>query len=224
MRTLLVLACGAGLALLTPSMGIAQEPRDAAGWDWGLDVLYQTSADADFNGGTSLHIKDGFGLGISFGRRFNPKFDLQFALEIKELQYGGVLVSTQVPGLSADAHGKMEVVTPRLNVVYNFRTAALTPYVSAGAGWSFIDTNLPAVGQEALGCWWDPWGGPTCQPDFRRSRRQDAFTYQAGVGLRWVLSESYALRASYEKVWLDLDEATSALDQDLLKVGFALRF
>jgi opacity protein-like surface antigen len=124
--------------------------------------------------------------------------------------------------VTADISGDMESFTPRLNGVFNFMEGPLTPYVIAGVGWSFIDTNIP-TGQVSVGCWWDPWWGQICTP-YQPTLDVDGFTYELGLGVRWDIGDHYSLKLAYEKSWFELDHASSTPDLDLVKAGFYVRY
>lgn len=217
----LVLAAAAA-AFLFPSIGSAQGTTREPGYEFGIDVLYQLSTDSKFDGGSKLDMDDDIGAALTFGYRFNPKVELQFGLDWAETNYKGTLQSASFPGLSADVHGDMESFAFRVNGVYNFLDRPLTPFVSGGIGYSWIDTNIP-TGQVQVGCWWDPWYGQICTP-YQPTKSVEAFTYQVGVGARWDLLQNFTLRFMWEHAWFDISHATSTPAWDQFKVGAVWRF
>ena len=124
------------------------------------------------------------------------------------------------PAGSVDVSGEVEAFTPFIKGNFNFVDGPITPYVTAGIGWSFIDTNIPN-GRPQTGCWWDPWYGYICTT-VQDTRTTDSFTYNAGLGVRWDLSTGYSMRLSYEKHWYDLENASPDFDQ--FKLGFVMRY
>ncbi len=216
-----LLRTGGVLVALVPAIVAAQTPAREPGFDFGVDVVYQLSDEADFEGGSTLEFDDDIGLALLFGYRFTSKFELQFALDWNDVDYSGVLQSADVPTLSATIRGELESFTPRINAAYNFMDAPLTPYVTGGIGWSFIDTNIP-TGQVSVGCWWDPWWGQICTP-YQETLSTDQFTYQLGAGLRWDFNAAGSMRFSWEKTWFDYSNATSTPSWDQLKLGFMYR-
>ncbi|MBX5461266.1 MAG: outer membrane beta-barrel protein [Steroidobacteraceae bacterium] len=213
----LVLALGFMTGM--PAIGHAQDVTREAGGEFGFDVLYEFSKDIRFEGGSSLDKSDDFGVALSFGYRFNPKWELQFMIDWNDIDYNGTLQSASFPGLSADISGTMELFTPKVNGVYNFMNGPITPFVTAGIGWSFIDTNIP-TGQVQVGCWWDPWWGQVCTP-YQPTKDTDAFTYQVGGGVRWDVADFLSLKLIYERTWYDLNHATSDPGVDQIRVGLA---
>lgn len=215
-RMLVVLAVGVTLGSPVWAQGMSRSR--GAGWEFGIEAVYLDSKDLDFEGGTTMSVDDDFGLTLIFGYRVNPKLEMQFSFDWAEVDYTAHLESAILPNVSADVRGDLEAFTPRLNVIYNFRDAPVTPYVSAGIGWSFVDTNIPNSRVE-VGCWWDPWYGQICTP-YQSTKSVDAFAYQAGVGVRWDISRYYSLRFGYQKQWYDYSNATSTPDFDEIRLGF----
>jgi opacity protein-like surface antigen len=208
-------------ALLAP-LGIAHADR-GTGWEFGADLLYQDSQDIAFDGGSGASIEDDIGLGITFGYRFNDRLELQFGVDWQNVDYEVTVLSDASLGLQQfTGRGELERFTPRAAVVFNFFEGDLTPYVTGGVGWSFIDTNIPNAPPQNV-CWWDPWFGYVCG-QFQSTRTLDELTYNAGVGLRWDVSPGYTMKLSYEKQWLDLGTATSTPDFDQLRLGVTFRY
>lgn len=201
-----------------------QQTTRGPGWEFGLDVIYQDSTDIGFNGGSRASLQDDWGLSIIFGYRFNERLELQFGLDWSDVDYDVVIQSAppSLPQRSFRGSGSLEAFTPRVKVNYNFMPGPLTPYVTAGVGWSFIDTNIPSGRAENV-CWWDPWWGYICGT-VQDTRTIDEFEYELGVGLRWDVGTGISLRLAYEKHWLDYSQATSTPDLDQYKVGIAYRY
>src|SRR5882672_88066 len=210
-------AAQAGEPLLAPTSSM----RDR-GWEWGFDVMYLNSADWSFEGGSTVSTSSDEGVSLTFGYRFYPHLELQGAFDWQNTGYLATIVSGDVPPLpSISLNGDYEAWTPRINFNYNILDRNITPYVTAGLGWSFIDTNVPS-GQVSVGCWWDPWYGQICTA-YRNTRSFDSLTYQAGIGLRWDFQRGYSLRLGYEKHWYDFSKGTGSADLDEIRFGFMIR-
>ena len=195
-----------------------------SGWEFGADAIYQSSKDIDFKGGSSASLDDDFGLSLAFGYRFSDRLEMQFYLDWSNVDYDVALV-TQLPGGglgTATGTGSLEAFTPRAAITYNFSEGPLTPFVTAGIGWSFIDTNIPEGRPETV-CWWDPWWGYVCG-NVQDSKSIDGLNYDLGLGLRWDFSPGYSMRFGYEKHWIDLSEANGTPDLDQFKIGILYRY
>ena len=221
--------CGALTMLLVAQFAQAADPTprpdDApreAGWDIGFTGNYQLSQNLAFDGGTSLDIEDSFGLGLTYGYRFSSRFELQFAVDWMAFDYLAHVQSSVTPGKVAHVPGDLHSLTPRLTGVFNLLKGPLTPYVSAGVGWSFIASDISDQTTD-LGCWWDPWFGQICAP-YGKTKNLDAFRYHIGVGARWDFHRHYSARLAYEKQWMDTDHSNGALDFDQFRLGLEIRY
>lgn len=218
MKTLVVLCIGAaGVA-----GAVHAQERRGSGWEFGLDAVYQDSADMSFEGGSSTSLKDELGLGAYFAYRFNDRLELNFGIDWSSVDYDVSIQSQLDPALRFNGTGSLEAITPRISLNYNFIDGDLTPFVTAGAGWSFVDTNIPD-GPVHVGCWWDPWWGQVCAP-YQSTKSIDDPAYQLGAGVRWDFTPGYSLRLLYERHWFDYANATSTPDFDQLKLGVAFHF
>jgi opacity protein-like surface antigen len=112
----------------------------------------------------------------------------------------------------------MNVVQSQFNVVYHFMTEAFTPFVQAGVGWSYLDSNI-ATGPPNSICWWDPWLGYVC--DYYQNTFSDSrLSYSIAAGVRYELANSMFFRASYQQSWIDLSNSQDAeLGSFHLEVG-----
>ena len=199
--------------------GVASAQTREAGWDVGIDVIYQDSTKLHFTGGSILDLDDDWGLSFNFGYRFNPHLELHFALDYAEVEYSGTL--QRQGGATAGVRGDMEAFTPRVDLHYNLMAGPFTPFIMGGIGYSFIDTNIPN-GRPSTGCWWDPWYGYICTT-VQPTHGVDEFTYQTGLGVRWDFARTSSLRLSVEKHWIDLPNANGSPGVVQAKLGFVWR-
>ncbi len=190
------------------------------GWEFGVDLIYQNSQDVEFEGNTNVEFDSDIGFSIYGGLRFSDRFEVQFGVDWLQADYDVTFQSATTPGLTFNASGEIEQITPFIRGNFNFVDGPITPYITGGIGYSFIDTNIPD-GPPQVGCWWDPWYGQICTT-YQSTATTEEFTYNAGLGLRWDLSNGYSWRLAYEKHWYDLDNASPDFDQ--FKIGFAMRY
>jgi opacity protein-like surface antigen len=216
------LSIAAMLSLALVPAAFAQSDRSGK-WEFFLDLNYQDSYSMDFEGGSVADAESDLGFSIGGNYHINNRFQIQFSLDWVNLDYDATIQSGDVPpNPSFDVRGEMEVFTPRVNGVLNILEGPLTPYVSAGIGWSFIDTNIPTEPPQT-GCWWDPWWGYICTT-YQNTRDTDEFAYQAGAGVRWDVSDTFSLHLGYEKQWYDIGTAESAPGFDLIRFGFGYTY
>jgi opacity protein-like surface antigen len=206
----------AGLTL--SAFAYAESDREA-GWEGGIDIVYQAATTINFNGGSKASLDDDLGFSITFGYRISPRLETQFALDWSSVDYGVTLVTGT--GGTLRGSGSYEAFTPRFNLVLNILNQPFTPFAMAGVGYAFIDTNIPN-GRPSTGCWWDPWYGYLCTT-VTPTKSIDGLTYQAGFGLRWDVTESGTLRLGYERHWVDFGHSGEPY-VDQVKLGFVWRY
>jgi opacity protein-like surface antigen len=209
------------LAAACATLSLAANARDV-GWEFGGELIYQNSLDVDFEGGSTAELDSDLGIAVTFGYRFSDRLELTMGLDWNTVDYSAVIQSADFPNLTATVDGDMETFTPRVGVNFNFMEGPITPFITGMIGYSFIDTNIPD-GPPQTGCWWDPWYGQICTT-WQSTRSADAFTYGAGLGLRWDASDSLSVRFAYEKHWVDIDTADSAPDPDQFKIGVSVMY
>jgi hypothetical protein len=202
--------------LLSMFVGAHSAQARDAGWEAGIDLVYQDATTLDFDGGTKANLSTDYGLALDFGYRINANLEVQFAFDWANVDYSAAIVTGT--GNVVKASGTYEALTPRVNVQYNFLTGAVTPFVKGGIGYSFVDTNIP-TGRPQTGCWWDPWFGYLCT-SVQNTKSIDGFAYQFGAGVRWDLAYSSSLRLSFERHWTDFGNGGTQ-DVDQIKLGYS---
>jgi opacity protein-like surface antigen len=206
-------------ALLFTSAASAQEREP--GFEFGVDLIYQDSQSASFEGGSSVETDSDLGVSLVFGYRVNSHLDVQLAIDWQDIDYKAQLV-TQGSLNTIRVDNSLEVFTPRAIVNYNILEGPFTPYVTGGVGWAFVDTNIPN-GLPQDYCWFDPWWGPVCVRD-QPTASFDELVYDAGIGVRFDFGASSSMRLAYERHWVDYDNARSTPEYDQIKLGFVLRY
>jgi opacity protein-like surface antigen len=208
-----------GLVMCSGTAIADREP----GWDFGGELLYQFSQDVGFEGGSRANIDDDIGIALTFGYRFTPRLELIFGFDWNDVDYDiNVAPGDARAGVGFGANGSFESWTPRMGLNFNFLESNLTPYVTGGIGWAFIDTNIPNAPAQTA-CWWDPWFGYYCGT-FQSTRSIDEFVYNLGAGVRWDVSKTLSLRLGYEAHWIDLSSANGTPGFDQVKLGVAARY
>ena len=216
LRKVGIAAVGLALSAFANAQSSDREP----GWEVGMDVVYQDAGTIKFEGGSTINLEDDLGVSFTFGYRFNPHIEMQFALDWSDVDYRANIA--RVAGGSAFASGSMESFTPRVNLNVNLLDRPFTPYVMAGVGYAFIDTNIPN-GRPQTGCYWDPWYGNICTT-YQSTKTAEELTYQAGAGLRYDFGSGGSLRLAYERHWIDLSHASGEAAVDQIKLGFVYRY
>jgi len=196
-----------------PVVAVAQNDtyRRPGTWEWSVTGVFQESKTAGGDGGSSLSMDSALGLGFGFSYYLNKKLSVGGDFEFLRPDYDAVLVDdTGVQDDLAISH-TMSQFNGRFKATYNLLDSRFTPFVEAGLGWSYFDSNV-SDGDPIIGCWWHPFWGYICD-GFYNTYSETLFSYGAGAGLRYEFVGGSFIKASYN-VW-ELDGLGSNVDPAL---------
>ena len=182
------------LIIALPCMSNAQTQR-AGNWETSLAVVFQDSISVDGEAGSSLDLKSHTGFGINVALNINPKFSVGGDFEWLNPRY--LLTLVDDTGVNDDIviNHKLTQFNTRFKGTWNMIDGPFTPYVEAGLGWSYMDSNV-ADGPPQTGCYWHPWWGYICN-NYYSTFDDWVFSYGGGVGLRYELRGGTFMKASY---------------------------
>ena len=209
-------------SLASPSPVQAQGSMGSPGhradtWEFQVPVTYSQTWTVNGDGGSSADVNSGFGWGLGFGYNFNDHFQLGGSLTWSRRNYDATIVNTN--GTTLKASGTLDSSTVALNATYFLMATGLTPYVSAGIGSTFLDSNIPN-GRGSTACWWDPWWGYICN-SYTPTKTETDLSYTAGLGLRWDVTRVFSLQGGYNRMWIETSKSTPEIDTWML--GFIFR-
>lgn len=168
---------------------------------------YLHSDDIKFNvpGGSSTFKADDTGLGgFGFAFHFND-----FLAVHGDFMFGSQTFHGDVPTLNSGGfitgtvHTDNDVFlqTGRFNIDYNIINRRITPFVTAGLGYQYVETELHNVPPNG-GYYWDPWYGWVYYSDHPHAW-DTYFTLNAGAGVRWNITDHFFVKASAGATWVD---------------------
>jgi opacity protein-like surface antigen len=208
------------LALLAGAAAADAQDRDGR-WEFTLGTFYQLGATVDGQEQSTVDTDDELGFSIGGGYNFSDRLATTFAMQWSGVGYNAV--GTDEDGDEFGLSGSFDAWTTSANLVFHFTDSRLTPYVGAGIGWTWIDTNIPN-GPPVTGCWWDPWWGYVCYTDYPTAST-DAFSYQATAGLRYTFdSDRSFLRLGYTAQFMDFENSSGTPRFDVIVLDFGWIF
>jgi opacity protein-like surface antigen len=212
----------AALVLTLLAGASAADAQDREGrWEFTLGTFYQLGTSIEGQQGTGLNTDDDFGLAFGSAFNFSDRLAAKFAFQWAGVGYDATAMDED--GLPVNIFGSYDSFTLSANLVYYLSEAQLSPYVGAGLGWTWIDTNIPN-GPPYTWCWWDPWWGYVCSTNYP-TEMIDAFSYQALAGLRYTFdSDRSFLQFGYTSQWMDFDSASGTPRFDVITLDFGWIF
>ena len=215
-----LVVAGAAIVALVAGATVASAQSREGRWQFTLGTVYQTAADLKFDGGSTLETDDEFGLLMTTGYNISDSLAASFGFGWSSVGYDAQVVKDDASTVGIS--GTYDTWNMTAGLVFNLMEGPLTPYVGAGIGWTWIDTNIPN-GLPQTGCWWDPWYGYICST-YYPTKNTDAFTYQATLGLRYDFNPSSFMRLGYVSQWMDIGEADGTPRFDVVALDFGWMF
>ena len=195
-------------ALILTSSAVAQTSRDDK-WEGTLQLLGTSAESSNGEMGSSIDVDSAVGLGFGFAYNFNEHFAIGFDGSWVKPNYTAVF-NTEEDGLQTLRH-KMTVFNGQINGTWNILSGPFTPYLQAGLGWTYIDSNV-TDGPPVTGCWWDPWWGYICS-GFYNTYSTTEFSWGAEAGLRYEFNNDMFIKGGYAHV--DIDGGNNSADPSL---------
>lgn len=190
-------------------------------WEFLLPIDYMSSTTIKGDNGSSAHIDDDFGIEFGFGYHLNNHFQLNSLFNFNSLSYQATVKNDDNPPSSRKYSNYMDTFTTTLNGVYYLLDSNLTPFISGGVGFTYVDTNIQN-GQASGTCWYDPWWGYICNT-YVPTKTETDFNYNIGLGVRYDANRKFSIQGGYFKNWLDIGKASGTPDFDIWRLSLIFR-
>ena len=222
MKTLLQSAIA--LLLAACAIGAQAQASRAGKWEFTLQPQYTQGTDVGGAGGSTAHIDSDYGFGLGVAYNLNERFSLGGELTWSQADYtANVLGSPPLPGLPNTIRSEMYTSTLRLNGTWHILPGPLTPFLTGGVGYTYVDTNVPE-GPPTSSCWVDPWTGFVYCGTFYPTRTDSYFSYMAGLGVRWDSPNNYFLRGIVLEQFLDVGGPVGTLETTQYRIDIGFMF
>ena len=187
--------------ILAATAGIAhaQAPRPGQ-VEFTIGPAYSFSDSYQSRGGSSIDFSSRTGIRLGMEYFSSSKLSLGFDATWIRPSYDAVLIPDDGSDPVGISH-RSSIFTGHFTGTYYFLEGPITPFVEAGLGWTYFDSNVSSE-PPVVGCWWDPWWGYICS-EFYDTYNATNFSYGAGVGLRWNFGSDMAINAGYR--WLEVE-------------------
>jgi opacity protein-like surface antigen len=198
MRRILGFAlCAIGMTVATAADAQSQRAGQV---EFTFGAAYSFSDSFVGTGDSSLDLSSR--TGIRVGVEYFTSSNLSVGFDATWLQpsYSAELIPEDGSEPVSISH-RASIFTGHFTGSYYFGEGPLTPFVEAGLGWTYFDSNV-SDSAPIVGCWWDPWWGYICS-EFYSTYSSSEFSYGAGVGLQWNFGRDRAINAGYR--WLEVE-------------------
>jgi opacity protein-like surface antigen len=210
----LFMAAIAGLALYAPVAEAGDRGRNGAGsLEFNVPIVYTATTTFDSNGASATiydQLNSGFGLGYNINDNFQVNGQFSWAYRNYSTESGTAIKSS----------GSLNTSSLAMNAVYYFMEGDFTPFITAGFGSTFIDTNIPDNSGTGGGCYYDPWWGYVCYEDTKSSSN---ISYGLGIGARMDVSRGFAIEGSVNRNYIDANQASTKPTFDTVRFNFIFR-
>jgi opacity protein-like surface antigen len=179
----------------------AQSARGAKS-EFYLAPVFTASKNYSFEGGSTAHSDTGAGLTLGYAYNFDRKKSLGVETSWSSADYRATVApGPGNPNAPGSISGSMDTWTMRLLGNYNFLEADITPFVTGGLGWTYIDTSIPS-------------GLP---------QNATRFSYNVGAGVRMELGKGF-VRALVSEQWVDFAGSYGGTSWTQYRIDFGVKF
>lgn len=213
----LTVACGVGVSqtALAQDERVYSEEERYGTWEVALHVDRIGSQMVTGLTSAALDVEDDVGWGASIAYNINNHWSVGLEFLSASPDYEPILGGEEP---AEPGNYEMDLSSTMFKGTWHMREDGLTPYVSLGAGWTYVDSNI-ASGRPRNNCWFDPWWGYYCS-SYYPTYDDNRTTLSASVGLRWDFHKRFFTRVNYGKAWIGLDEDDSSPAVASFAIGF----
>ena len=219
MKTLTLIA---SLLAAVPALALAQSSQRAGRNEVYLAPVFVDGKSYSFQGGSSARTDTGYGLVFGWQRNLNPNVSAGIEIDWIDQDYRATVQPGPAnPNIAGNISGTLESRTIRFLGSYNFSTAAFTPFVTGGLGWTWVDTNIPSGLPETF-CWYYPWWGQYCATGVP-THNTTKFSYNGGIGLRYDYGRA-VFRVLAQEQWIDFGGSYGSSSTTQFRIDFGTKF
>ncbi len=203
-------------------LAAGRESNRTETWEFTLPVRFYGGQTFDTGHGTSIDVNDDLGWGFGLGYNMTEKININMEFAWSSASYNATIGTNDAENEFATASGYLDMASTQFNLTYNFMASSFTPYVSAGVGWNWVDSNIPS-GPSYGTCWWDPWYGYICGA-YQSTYSTSAFNYGLGAGLRFEPKSNVFLRLGLNDNWQDFGGNAGTFDVITYRLEIGWKF
>ncbi|HVN44750.1 MAG TPA: outer membrane beta-barrel protein [Steroidobacteraceae bacterium] len=223
-RGLLVWIAAATLAASQGAVAQLMGPGNGGAmgdWEFRIGPVFQQSKNVEFNGGSNADIDSTTGIRVGTGYYVTNDLIVGMNFGWSQSTFNGTVKGNLANSYIENGHVDFSTLMFDAQYVFPLRSA-IKPFVVAGLGWNWINTNI-AAGPPQVGCWWDPWWGYVCS-GYQPTHGSNSFAYQAGAGVQLNFTRTFSINVDYRYSWIDLSNANGTPGFGAVGLMFVWRF
>jgi opacity protein-like surface antigen len=170
--------------------------------DFYFSPTFTNSQTQTFEGGSSVQTDTGLGLALGWDYNFDAHWAAGIEFNWGQIDYRATVQpgpgNTNAP---SRINGTIYTSGLRFNGTYNLASGPLTPFLTANAGWTYLDTGIPD-GLPQNVCWYYPWYGTYCSTVVP-TKTTTKFSYGLGLGVRADIGRSFVVRGIVSQQYVD---------------------
>ena len=194
-------------------------------WEFYLAPQITNAKVLQFENGAEANIEKDSSIGFGVGYNLNSHIELALEFGSNNSNY----TSTVAPGedppdpaqLPVTSSGSLYTSTINFGFTFNFLTTPFTPYVTANAGSTYIDSGV-YTGNVGTGCYWYPYWGYVCGT-VAQTFTTTEFSYGAALGLRYDFNRKLYMKGEARKSYIDMGNSNTP-DFDTFRFIFGFMF
>ena len=200
----------------------AADSDRAEKWQFYIPITYVSSESFNGDGGTSVELNGDIGWGFAFGYNLSEQFLVGFEITWTNVNFNANIAQDNngngTPDEIFSASGTLDASTLALTGQWNILEKTVTPFIRAGLGGTYIDSNI-ASGPATGTCWWYPYWGYVCGT-YQNTYDRNSFSYSVGIGVRADITDTFFLELSYNSMWIDSSSGTPNLKGGRLNIAW----
>jgi outer membrane protein W len=193
----------------------------AGDWELRIGPIFTNSKTVGFQGGATVDLDSSVGFKIGTGYYLTDGLVLGGNFSYTHANFNAQAVSATNTSVQLQ-NGHADFSSFLLDARYKFLDGMFRPWVEAGLGYTWVNTNI-ANGPPQTGCWWDPWWGYICG-GYQNTKNGSAFAYQVGAGFEVNFNRQFGLSAGYLETWEKIQHASGSPSFGGIEVMFNWRF
>ena len=184
-------------------------------WDFTLNMTGTDGKSHTFSGGGSARTNTGVGFGFGFDYNADRHWAWGIDFSWASIDYSAnIQPGPGNPNPAFNGRGSLDTSRFDFHGIYHLFTGPFTPFVRAGLGTTYVDTNIPA-GPPI--CWAYPWYGTYCGVPTAGAWY---FTTNVAAGLRFDFPRGAFVRGQVGRMWTYFDAGTPTTDSFRIEIGF----